>query len=171
MSRRFLTAEDVRRAAGREIVVEEGTVVTPQARDAAAAAGIAIRTARGPYVEPPPDRGPDAPLALRHLPHIPEPTEESAAVPGPTTMIVTAVGRNRPGVLAEITTAIAGTGASIKDVSQKMVEEFFHMVLVVELPEGGDFHALKTSLECMGGEGDYVVRAMHERVFRFMHRI
>lgn len=171
MSRRFLTAEDVRRAVGREILVEEGTVVTPQAQDAAAAAGIFLRTAHGPYVEPPPDRGPDAALAVHHLPHMPEPFEESAGGSGRTTMIVTAVGRNRPGVLAEIATAVAGAGASIKDVSQKMVEEYFHMLLVVELPQGGDFHALKTALECMGGEGDYVVRAMHERVFRFMHRI
>ena len=34
MSRRFLTAEDVRRAEGTEILVDESTVVTPQALEA-----------------------------------------------------------------------------------------------------------------------------------------
>lgn len=39
MTKRFLTAEDVRRLGGPEILLEEGTVVTPQAAEAAATAG------------------------------------------------------------------------------------------------------------------------------------
>ena len=35
----------------------------------------------------------------------------------------------------------------------------------------GLFAALKQCMECLGGPQDYVVRVMHERVFRFMHRI
>ena len=42
MPRRFLTVEDVHRANAGEIVVEEGTVVTPQALEAAEGAGIVI---------------------------------------------------------------------------------------------------------------------------------
>lgn len=171
MSRRFLTAEDVRRAGAREILVDRETVVTPQAIEAAAAAGVSIRTADGEWKEPTPDRGPDAADAVHHLPHMPEPVDTSLGGTGRPTMIVTAVGRNRPGVLAEITAAIARAGGGIQDVSQKMVESYFHMVLVVELPSEAEFHPLKTTLECMGGESDYVVRVMHERVFRFMHRI
>jgi len=168
MTRRFLTAEDVRRCGAREILIDPDTVVTPQALSAAETAGIALRTPHGPYSEPEPDRGPDAAEYVHDLAHMPEPAHELMG----TGVVVTCVGRNRPGVLAELTGAIARAGGNINDVSQKMVGDYFHMVLVVETPAGGTaFPELKRALECLGGENDYVVRVMHERVFRFMHRI
>ena len=167
MARRFLTAEDVRRASGSEIVVEPDTVVTPQALELADGAGIRIRTAAGAYSEPEPDRGPDAEHSRRTLPNLPEPSMPE----GLTGVVVTAVGKNRPGVLSEITTTLGHFGASVNDISQKMVEGYFHMVLIVALPPEAAFGELKQCLECLGGEDDYVVRVMHERVFRFMHRI
>jgi hypothetical protein len=45
------------------------------------------------------------------------------------------------------------------------------MVVTVELAPGSSFAEIKQCLECLGGPDDYVVRVMHERVFRFMHRI
>ena len=169
MVRRFLTAEDVRRASGAEIVVDRETVVTPQALAAARATGKSIRTdGGGAWSEPQPDRGPDAARSLEELPHLPEPHDPLAD----TAVVVTAVGRNRPGVLAELTQVLAAFEASVHDISQKMVEgELFHLVLTVEMPAGRSFHELKQALESLGGEGDYVVRVVHERVFRFMHRI
>ncbi len=168
MARRYLTAEDVRRAGGAEIVVAPTTVVTPQAQEAANAAGVAIRTAEGDWSEPPPDRGPDADNAIHRLPHLPEPASDPDVG---TAAVVTAVGKNRPGVLSEITGAVAEAGGNIHDVSQKVIEGYFHMVLVVELVRGRTFDELKTCLECLGGPEDYAVRVMHERVFRFMHRV
>ena len=77
----------------------------------------------------------------------------------------------QPGVLAEITNAVATSKGSVLDISQKMIADYFHLVLTVELPQGADFAEVKRCLECLGGQDDYVVRVMHERVFRFMHRI
>ncbi len=168
---RFLTSEDVRRANSRVIEVEEGTIVTAQAQDTAREAGIVIKMRGGAaYAEPAPSRGPDSALAQRSLPHLPEPPAEGPLASS-TGVVVTAAGRNRPGVMAEITVAIAGTKASILDISQKVVEGYFHIVLMVELPPGSGFAQMKSTLECMGGPDDYVVRVMHERVFRFMHRV
>ena len=172
MARRFLTAEDVRRHAlegGGELSVDESTVVTPQARDAASSAGIAITTGTGPWREPVPDRGPDAARAATSLPHLPEPEDNPQLA---SSAIVTAVGRNRAGVLAEITAAIAELGANIHDVSQKVVEGYFHMILTVELGDvPGGFENFKTTLECLSCPDDFAVRVMNERVFRFMHRV
>jgi len=168
MPRRFITAEDVRRASG-DLVVDDGTVVTPQALEAAAAAGFAIGQGGGaPYAEPAPDRGPDALRAADHLPHLPEP---SADLGGMTGVIGTAVGKNRPGVLAEITGALAASSADVRDISQRTVQDYFHLVLTVALGSAGEFESFKQCMECLGGKDDYVVRVMHDRVFRFMHRI
>ncbi len=153
----------MRRANGPELLIDATTVVTPQALEAARAAGLQLRTAAGDWSASPPDRGPDA--ARQH--ELPEP--EGSTGPG-TTVVVTVVGRNRPGVLAEVTGALGEAGANIDNISQKMVDSFFHLVLTTTLgPE--PFAELKARLECLGGEGEYVVRVMHERVFRFMHRV
>ncbi len=168
MSRRFLTSEDVRRASGREIVVDAATVVTPQALEEAQRLGLAIKSGAGAWTEPVPDRGPDAKRAMRSLPHLPEPAQEEEA---PTGVVVTAVGKNRPGVLAEITGTLQASRANVQQVSQRVTDGYFHLILLVELAPDSPFHDLKNALQCLGGEDDYVVRVMHERVFRFMHRV
>ena len=171
MPKRFITTEDVRRAGGGEIVVDAETIVTPQAQELAAQSGVRIRGADGgAYREPEPDRGPDAQRALRSLPHLPEPASDSD-VDSTQMVVVTAVGRNRAGVLAEITHALFEAGCSVHDISQKMVQGFFHLVLTIEVPPGSSFAGIKQTLECLGGQDDYVCRVMHERVFRFMHRV
>jgi len=99
---------------------------------------------------------------------LPEPDPDDTAGPS---VIVTAVGKNRAGVLAELTGALAQAGVSVHDISQRVVEGYFHLILVVELEPGASFGPLKQRLECMGGPDDYAVRVMHQRVFRFMHRV
>ena len=167
MPRRFLTAEDVRRAGAGPLEVAPQTVVTPHARQTAEELGVRLVTGSGDWVPAAPDRGPDTEGERVSLPHLPEPEgdEETGRV------IVTAVGRNRPGVLAEITNVLSESGASIADISQRMIEGYFHMVLVVNLTPECDFGSFKEKLDCLGGTDDYAVNVMHERAFRFMHRV
>ena len=58
MARRFLTAEDVRRLGGPRIQLDGETVVTPQAAEAAAAAGIELAGPAGAYAPPSPTAAP-----------------------------------------------------------------------------------------------------------------
>jgi len=168
--RRFLTAEDVRRAGASEIVVEDGTIVTPQALEAAQAAGIAIKRdtdgfPRSAEAAPVARAAASDPVSRAALPEPHDnPALESAA-------IVTAVGKNRPGVLAAITTAIAEHRGNVNDVSQRVIEGYFHMILTVELEPGASFEEFKTALECLSCPDDFAVRVMNERIFRFMHRV
>ena len=159
MSRRVLTRADVE-AAQKDGRLELGPrdVVTPAARELAERLGVEIRHAGQPAAAP-------TPRASREL------AEHPDAHQGTERAVVTAVGRNRPGVLAEITTALGGLECDVRDISQRTTGEFFHMVLTCAIPAGRDFKQMKDTLQCLGGEDDYVVRVMHERVFRFMHRV
>ncbi len=169
MAKRFITVEDINRAGRGPLVVDCNTVVTPQAQMAAEAAGITIQTSGGQsYAEPVPDRGPHAGRGASSAHSLPEPEGQMGRGTG---VVVTVVGRNRPGILAEITVAVGEAGATVVDISQRTVDAFFHLVLTVELAGGSDFAGLKQRLDCLGGKDDYTVRIMHEGVFRFMHRI
>ena len=156
MGRRFLTAEDVRRLGGPVIHVDGDTVVTPQALEAAASLGVSIDSGGGGYAAPAPDRGPDAQRAMETLGHLPEPGSggamRGAAAGNERDVIVTVVGRNRPGVLAEITAHLAGAGCNIQEVSQEIVDDYFHLILNVDLGSSASFEALKGDLESLGGD-------------------
>ncbi len=87
-------------------------------------------------------------------------------------VVVTAVGRNRPHVLAELATGIADVGGDIQEISQRVVDGFFHTILTVDMTRApGRFAEAKQALEGLSREGDYRVRVQHEKVFQYMHRI
>ena len=87
-------------------------------------------------------------------------------------VIVTVVGKNRPGVLAEVTTAIADAHGNVMDINQKMLEEYFNLIMIVDLA-GADvaFEDFQKQLEAMGADKGYRIHVQHEKVFRYMHRI
>jgi len=87
-------------------------------------------------------------------------------------VVVTAVGRNRPHVLAELATGIADVGGDIQEISQRIVDDWFHTILTVDISRTkGAFPEAKAALERLSRDDDYTVRVQHERVFRYMHRI
>jgi ACT domain-containing protein len=87
-------------------------------------------------------------------------------------VVVTAVGRNRPRVLAELAAGIAELEGDIQEISQRIVGTHFHTILTVDTSRSkGDFMAFKQSLEKLSRPDDYQVHVQHEKVFKYMHRI
>lgn len=90
----------------------------------------------------------------------------------PDRAIVTVVGRNRIGVLSEVTTEIANMNGNIMDISQKMMGDFFNLIMSVEISDlSVGFSTFKERLEKLGEEKGYKVSVQHEDVFLYMHRI
>ena len=88
------------------------------------------------------------------------------------TVIVTVVGKNRPGVLSEVTTAIAGLSGNIMDINQKMIEDYFNLIMIVDLTGAkGTFDQFQKALEALGTDKGYRLHVQHEKVFRYMHRV
>ena len=87
-------------------------------------------------------------------------------------VVVTAVGRNRPRVLAELATGIANLNGDIQEISQRIVGGHFHTIFTVDTSRSEmEFGAIKRSLEGLPPQGDYQVHVQHEKVFKYMHRI
>ncbi len=87
-------------------------------------------------------------------------------------VIVTVVGKNRIGVLSEVTTAIAALGGNIMDISQKMLSGYFNLIMIVDISKAkvnlADF---KEKLEKLEDKKGYKISVQHEKVFHYMHRI
>jgi len=87
-------------------------------------------------------------------------------------VILTAVGQNRPGVLAEITGTIAKLKGNILDIGQKTMQNYFNLIMIIDLSSSpADFAKFKRQLEATGHKHGYVVTVQHDKVFRYMHRI
>ena len=86
-------------------------------------------------------------------------------------VIITAFGLDRPGILAGITNVVSGAGCNITDVSQKILQEYFTLIMIA------DITAMQISLSELqrqlskAGDGLGVrVTAQHEDLFAGMHR-
>lgn len=81
--------------------------------------------------------------------------------------IVTVVGKDKPGIIARVTSFLADKGANVEDISQTVLQDWFTMIMLVdtgdksvaELREGAD------KLEGVN------VTIQHEDIFTAMHRI
>ncbi len=95
-----------------------------------------------------------------------------ADAPARHRVIITALGRNAPGIAAGVTGALADVGADILDMSQTLLGDFFAMIIVADLSTATmDFGMVQEHLVDRGVELGVRIAAQHEDVFRYMHRI
>ncbi len=92
--------------------------------------------------------------------------------PAGSRIIITALGRNSPGVAAAVTGALATVEANIQDMSQTLLGDFFAMIVVADMaPSRHDFGMIKERLMESGASMGVKIMVQHEDVFRYMHRI
>ncbi|KUO75457.1 MAG: hypothetical protein APF81_12535 [Desulfosporosinus sp. BRH_c37] len=86
--------------------------------------------------------------------------------------IITVLGRDQIGIIAWVTGRLAEYSVNILDISQTIVNEFFTMIMVVDLdPANLELVALSRMLEDEGRDKGLQVKVQHEDIFAFMHRI
>ncbi len=86
--------------------------------------------------------------------------------------VISVVGKDRPGILACVATACAQRNINIVDVTQKVLQDLFTMIMIVDLPEDlENMHAIADEFEALGEEQALVIHVMHEDIFNAMHSI
>lgn len=88
-------------------------------------------------------------------------------------VVVTVIGPDRIGIVADVAGLLARHRANILDINQKVMGgDIFAMIMLTDIREMTvDFAALKQLLEEKGRELGLKIHAQHEDVFQFMHRI
>jgi len=86
--------------------------------------------------------------------------------------IITVIGKDVVGIIAMVTADLSKNNVNILDISQSVLQEFFAMVMLVDLEKCQiPFADLQKQLEDEGRKMGMSVRIQHEAVFQAMHRI
>ena len=86
--------------------------------------------------------------------------------------IVTVIGRDRVGIIAEVCALLASKGINIEDISQTVLQDYFTMIMMVDVAEDTmDFDGLRQALDEKGKAMNLSIRIQREDIFQAMHRI
>jgi ACT domain-containing protein len=86
--------------------------------------------------------------------------------------IITVICKDTIGIIARVTANLARNNVNILDISQSVLQEFFAMVMLVDLEKCPlPFAELQKELEEDGRALGMSVRIQREDVFQAMHRI
>lgn len=86
--------------------------------------------------------------------------------------IVTVIGHDRVGIIAGISNALAEQQVNILDISQTVLQEYFTMIMLVDLSRMTlSFAELVDQLDQKGAELAVSVKIQREDIFKSMHHL
>ena len=86
--------------------------------------------------------------------------------------IITVVGKDGIGIIASICTYLAKKNINILDISQSIVNEYFHMMMITDVSSINDsFNSIQDELVSLGKTLNVDIKMQHSSIFESMHRI
>lgn len=90
----------------------------------------------------------------------------------PASAYITVIGRDRVGIIADVSRLLADANVNILDISQTVLGDSFTMIMAVDHTKATlDIKALADRLETRGREMDLSILVQHAGIFDAMHRI
>jgi len=87
-------------------------------------------------------------------------------------VILTSFGVNHPGIVATITKTLSENLCDILDISQKIMQEFYTMIMLIDISNSTkELRDLQNELNRLSEQLKVKIYLQHEDVFRYMHRI
>ena len=86
--------------------------------------------------------------------------------------IVTVVGKDRVGIIANVCTALANFNVNVLDISQTVMQGYFTMMMATEVSQCTiPLAMLAEEMEKSGKDMGLSIRVQREDIFEAMHRI
>lgn len=86
--------------------------------------------------------------------------------------ILTTVGQDQVGIIAGVSNYLAKQKINILDVSQTIMNGYFTMMMMVEVPtEGLDFTAVATDLKDLGSKLGVEINIRNADLYQAMHQL
>lgn len=86
--------------------------------------------------------------------------------------VLTVVGKDKTGIIAKVSGFLAERKINILDISQTIMEEYFAMIMLVDL-SGATVSLSNLADECavMGKQIGMSIHVQHEEIFNAMHSV
>lgn len=89
-----------------------------------------------------------------------------------TRAIISVVGKDAIGIIAKVCTYLADNQINILDIHQTIVQEFFNMMMIVDMAKcAKPFDTISTELTELGHSTGVEIKIQLEDIFNKMHRI
>ncbi len=86
--------------------------------------------------------------------------------------VITVVGSDSTGIIAKVSGKCAEYSVNIVDISQSVIEEYFTMMMLVDIDKCTiDYKDFVDLMNDMGHENGLEIHMMHEDIFNSMHKI
>lgn len=86
--------------------------------------------------------------------------------------IITVVGKDTVGIIAKVCTYLADNQINILDISQTIVQDYFNMMMIVDMNHmTKEFGTVADELKAVGEEIGVIIKCQKEEIFDSMHRI
>lgn len=86
--------------------------------------------------------------------------------------IITVVGKDTIGIIAKVCTYLADNKVNILDISQTIVQEYFNMMMIVDMSAiEKPFEQIVTEMYALGETMGVQIKCQREEIFGRMHRI
>ena len=86
--------------------------------------------------------------------------------------IATVVGKDRVGIIAGVSSAMAELNVNILDISQTIMDNYFTMIMMVDISDtSADISEIRKMLDVTSEKFNVSINLQHKDVYEAMHRI
>lgn len=85
--------------------------------------------------------------------------------------IVSVIGKDKKGIIAGVSRVLFEQDINIEDISQTIMQDYFTMIMMVQISDKGDVSKLGNILNKLGNEMGITIRVQHEDIFNSMHKL
>ena len=86
--------------------------------------------------------------------------------------IITVVGKDQVGIIANICTFLAKQGINILDISQTIIQDYFNMMMIVDVTKKSEsLGEISDEMIILGQKLGVDIKLQHVDIFQKMHRL
>ena len=85
--------------------------------------------------------------------------------------ILTVVGKDKVGIIAGVSQKLAELNINILDVSQTIMEDYFTMMMMLQMQPEADLEAIKQALSQVENTLSVKISIQNEEIFNAMHKL
>lgn len=85
--------------------------------------------------------------------------------------VVSVIGKDQVGIIAKVTNVLADNNVNILDISQTILQDFFTMMMLVDVSGIESLDSLQQKFDAISQEMGLKINIQLEEIFQAMHRV